>query len=58
MKSISGLRFGLMQTKAGLAVLLKNFKFRLNENTGELNFNNETFFLATKNPIILDAERL
>lgn len=28
-----GMRFGLIQTKLGLATLIKNFKFKLHENT-------------------------
>ncbi|EFA12632.1 cytochrome P450 6a2 [Tribolium castaneum] len=54
-----GMRFGLMQTKVGLATLLKNYKFKVGERTQEpLKFKVASFVLAAEGEIWLDAEKL
>lgn len=54
-----GMRFGLMQTKVGLASLLRNFKFSVNEKTQEpLKMKPNTLVLSTKGEIWLNAEKI
>lgn len=53
---LPGLRFGLMQTKVGLAYILKNFKFTLNEQTKTpLEIDPLQFILTAKNTIYLNS---
>lgn len=54
-----GLRFGMMQAKIGLAMLLTNFKFRLNKKTPvPLTFTKDNFILATDTGLYFDVEKL
>ncbi|KAF2902946.1 hypothetical protein ILUMI_03246 [Ignelater luminosus] len=54
-----GLRFGLMQTKFGLATLLKHFKFTLHPKTEiPIVLDLKSFFLAVEKGIWLKAERI
>lgn len=54
-----GLRFGMMQAKIGLAMLLTNFKFKLNEQTQvPLTFTKDNFILANDTGLFFDVERL
>jgi len=54
-----GLRFGLMQTKVGLSILLKNYKFSINKKTVQPIFMDPySFILTSKTGIFLDAEKL
>lgn len=51
-----GQRFGLMQVKMGLAVLIKNYKFVINPSTKmPIEFDRNGFLLALKDKIWLDA---
>ncbi|KAF2898215.1 hypothetical protein ILUMI_07962 [Ignelater luminosus] len=53
------LRFGLMQTKLGLTVLLKNFKFTLNSRTKvPLVLNPYNIILQAKDGLWMNAEKL
>ncbi|XP_049824786.1 probable cytochrome P450 6a23 isoform X2 [Aethina tumida] len=54
-----GMRFGLLQTKIGLAHLLKNYKFYSSPKTKlPLEFQPETFVLFTVNDIYFKVEKL
>ncbi|KAF2894152.1 hypothetical protein ILUMI_12021, partial [Ignelater luminosus] len=54
-----GLRFGLMQTKVGLAFLLKHFRFSINKKTSvPLVMDPFTFLLTAKDGIWLDVEKI
>jgi cytochrome P450 family 6 len=54
-----GLRFGLMQARIGLAMLLNNFKFELSDkSSGTLEFAKETPILTPIGGIWLKAEKL
>ncbi|XP_075165034.1 cytochrome P450 6a9-like [Haematobia irritans] len=54
-----GLRFGLMQTRVGLAYLLHNFKFSIcNETEIPLVWNKKAFLLGAKNGIFLKVEKI
>ncbi|XP_044261647.1 probable cytochrome P450 6a23 [Tribolium madens] len=54
-----GMRFGLMQTKVGLATLLKNYKFTVGKKTQEpLKWKVASFVLAAEGEVWLDAEKL
>ncbi|XP_013112032.2 probable cytochrome P450 6a21 [Stomoxys calcitrans] len=54
-----GMRFGIMQTRVGLAYLLHNFKFSPCEETEiPLIWNTKSFVLSTKNGIYLKVERV
>ncbi|KAJ3651620.1 hypothetical protein Zmor_017647 [Zophobas morio] len=54
-----GLRFGLMQSKVGLASLLMKHKFALNEKTkGRPKFTIDSFVLTQEKEIWLNAERI
>ncbi|KYB28570.1 probable cytochrome P450 6a14 [Tribolium castaneum] len=54
-----GLRFGLMQTKVGLATLLQNYNFWVAGRTQEpLKYKVASFILAAEGEIWLDAEKL
>ncbi|XP_075169602.1 putative cytochrome P450 6a21 [Haematobia irritans] len=54
-----GLRFGIMQTRVGLAYLLHNFKFSVcNETEIPLVWNKKSFVLCTKNGIFLKVEKI
>lgn len=55
---ISGMRFGLMQTKVGLGILLNNYKFTLNEKTvSPLVMDPVGLVLASKDGVWLNAEK-
>lgn len=52
------MRFGLMQTKVGLGILLNNYKFTLNEKTvSPLVMDPVGFVLASKDGVWLNAEK-
>ncbi|KAK5638736.1 hypothetical protein RI129_013031 [Pyrocoelia pectoralis] len=54
-----GLRFGLMQTKIGLLLMLKNFKFSLSDKTQTpIQLNPICFVLSVKGGIWLNAEKI
>ncbi|GJQ77925.1 Cyp6a9 [Trypoxylus dichotomus] len=54
-----GLRFGLMQSRVGLALILKNFKVKLSPRTKlPLGQNPGAFLLQPKNNVFLEMERL
>ncbi|KAF2894456.1 hypothetical protein ILUMI_11718 [Ignelater luminosus] len=54
-----GLRFGVMQTKVGLAVLLRNYKFSLNNKTKTpLKLDPFSFFMSIEGDIWLNAEQV
>lgn len=54
-----GLRFGLMQTKVGLASILRNFKFSVSSKTEEpLQMKANSLVLAAVGEIWLNAEKL
>ncbi|KAF2886191.1 hypothetical protein ILUMI_19982 [Ignelater luminosus] len=54
-----GVRFGVMQTKVGLAVLLRNYKFSLNHKTKTpLKMDPFSFILSVEGGIWLNAEKL
>lgn len=47
-----GMRFGLIQTKLGIATMIKNFQFQLHENVSyPLNLDNGNMLLSSFNPI-------
>lgn len=53
-----GLRFGMMQSKVGLAMLLTNFRFTLNEKTPvPLSFTKDNFLLTSDTSMYFDVER-
>ncbi|KAI7815424.1 cytochrome p450, partial [Rhyzopertha dominica] len=54
-----GLRFGKMQTKVGLATLLRNFRFTLNPKTNDpLVMDPAHFLLSAKDGVWLDVEKI
>lgn len=54
-----GLRFGKIQSKIGLASLIRNFKFSVSKRTEiPLIYGNKTFPLATEHGIHLKVERV
>ncbi|XP_050324934.1 probable cytochrome P450 6a21 [Bactrocera neohumeralis] len=54
-----GLRFGLMQTRVGLAYLLKNFKFSVSEKTQiPIKYSKESFLSLAEGDIYLSVEKL
>lgn len=54
-----GLRFGLMQTRVGLAYLLRNFKFSVCDKTEiPLTWDKKSFLLCSKNGIFLKVEKV
>lgn len=56
---ISGLRFGLLQTKIGLCLLLKNYLFTINQQTKvPVEFDPLVFVIASKEDIILNVEKI
>lgn len=57
--SFSGLRFGVIQTKISLAVLLNHFEFTVNQRTKmPIKFDSKSFFLKADDGIWLSAKRL
>lgn len=55
----AGLRFGLLQVKIALIILLSNYEFSLNSITSiPLNFEPLSFILAPHNGIYLNTKRL
>lgn len=53
------MRFGLMQTKVGLAVLIKNYRFTLHKNTeNPLVMDPKQVILSAKQGIWLNCERI
>ncbi|GJQ83415.1 Cyp6a9 [Trypoxylus dichotomus] len=54
-----GQRFGLMQVKIGMAILLKNYKFTINTKTKlPIEFERNSFLLKVKGDIWLDATKI
>ncbi|EDW91090.1 probable cytochrome P450 6a21 [Drosophila yakuba] len=54
-----GMRFGQMQTRIGLALLIKDFKFSVCEKTTiPMKYNKEMFLIASESGIYLKAERV
>lgn len=53
------MRFGIMQTKVGLTVLLRNYKFSVNKKTTlPFQMNRFSFTLLTTGGIWLDTEKV
>lgn len=54
-----GLRFGMMQSKVGLATLMLNYKFKLNKKTPvPVTFNTASPFLVTNSGLHVDVEKI
>lgn len=54
-----GERFGLMQTKLGLATIVKNFKLSLNEKTSyPMILDPRNFTVTSLRPIMLNVQRI
>ena len=54
-----GVRFGLLQTKLGIAELVKNFKFKLNKNTNyQLELDVSDILINCVGNFNLDAEKI
>ncbi|XP_017069429.1 probable cytochrome P450 6a21 [Drosophila eugracilis] len=54
-----GMRFGQMQTRIGLALLIKDFKFSVCEQTTiPMKYNKEMFLIASESGIYLKVERV
>lgn len=53
-----GKRFGLLQSKMGIARLIQNFKFSICDESGPLEFVKPTFFLAPLNKMWLNVKQL
>ncbi|XP_022904135.2 cytochrome P450 6A1-like [Onthophagus taurus] len=54
-----GLRFGMMQSKLGLALILKNFRFMLSEKTIEpVGFHKNNFLVSPEHTIYLNVTKL
>lgn len=61
LNNILGLRFGLMQTKVGLTVLLRNYRFSLNNKTRvppRIDPYNNTFIYTSQDTVWLDTEKI
>jgi cytochrome P450 family 6 len=55
----SGLRFGMMQTKVGLSILLKNYKFSVSQKTTvPLQMDPKNFIMSTEGGIWLDYTKV
>lgn len=55
----TGIRFGVMQTKVGLTILLKHYKFTLNPRTeSPLTMDPGSFVLAASTGVWLNAEKI
>ncbi|CAH0549076.1 unnamed protein product [Brassicogethes aeneus] len=58
-KNCIGMRFGLLETKIGVATLLSNYRFHISPETKQpLEFEPQTFFLLTIEDIVLKVEKL
>lgn len=56
---VSGIRFGIMESKVGLALLLKNFEFFPSSKTEEpLQYNPQSLVLAANGEIWLTAKKI
>lgn len=54
-----GLRFGMMQARVGLAMLLDNFEFTLSNKTPvPMKFNTRVFILTSDSPIYLNLRKI
>jgi cytochrome P450 family 6 len=53
-----GLRFGMMQSKIGIATVVKNFKLSVSPATKPIQFDPYTFLLKSTNEVYLRAERV
>lgn len=54
-----GMRFGQMQTRIGLAMLLKNFKFTVCDQTPiPMEYDKESFLICSKKGIFLKVEKV
>ncbi|GJQ68333.1 Cyp6a9 [Trypoxylus dichotomus] len=54
-----GLRFGLMQTKTGLSMILNNYKITPGENEEyDMQFDSKSFILTKQGAVMLKAEKL
>ncbi|EDW00828.1 probable cytochrome P450 6a21 [Drosophila grimshawi] len=54
-----GIRFGQMQARIGLSMLIKNFKFSVCDQTPiPIKYNKESFLIASESGIFLKAERV
>jgi cytochrome P450 family 6 len=53
-----GVRFGAMQTKIGIATIVKNFRVSVCPKTKPIEFNPYSFLLKTVNKVYLKAERV
>ncbi|KRT82922.1 cytochrome P450, partial [Oryctes borbonicus] len=54
-----GLRFGMMQTKTGLSMILNNYRLTPGENeVYDMPFNSKSFILTKDGPVMLKAEKI
>lgn len=53
-----GERFGMMQAKIGLTILLNNYKFSLNPKTKPIKFKPQSFILTPSDEIYFDIEKV
>ena len=53
-----GLRFGLMQSKIGLATVIKNFRWSVSSLTQPVKFDPYAFLLDSVNKVYLRAEKV
>jgi cytochrome P450 family 6 len=55
----SGLRFGLLQSKVGLATILKNYKIKLSQKTKlPLTMDKQALVTTTDGGICIEAEKI
>jgi cytochrome P450 family 6 len=57
-QKLAGVRFGAMQTKIGIATIVKNFRVSVCPKTKPIEFNPYSFLLKTVNKVYLKAERV
>jgi len=53
-----GMRFGIMQAKIGMALMLKNFKYTLNSKFPEMKLYNKAPLLSPDGEVLLNIERV
>ncbi|KAK9696322.1 Cytochrome P450 [Popillia japonica] len=53
-----GLRFGIMQAKIGMAIMLKDYKYTLNRNNPDMELSSKAPLLAPKGDVLLHIEKV